>query len=906
MESPPKRVTRARAAAASTNNDIKIATAGSRAKVVRTATTMKRKTREEEQAEADDLSQPSEVVAEIKKPMRGRPKKLDTTTTTTQPNRVTRALKNDDEHSETVLKPGRGRPKKSVVMEDSEPIKTSRGRVTKNEEAPSGEPVTRGTRSVRATANTTNTTTQKTVKFAEPDKENVVPVMAKGRAKKVETTAKPKPIRKPSVSTRATRGNVKLQADESVEKPMPLSPKKSTQISSGREASDDELATDRHTPMRPLLRSPIKAPGSAMNTAKKLDFSSSTATQRLLPTDSAHTLTMGSPARRLPMSPFKDAAKLSTSATSQPALFQSPIRRPASPVRLAGSTTTLQTLLLQSPAKRAHIMSPARNTATITGSTPNPFLSTPNRAATMKISRFATPRTVNRLGQMGPPSTSRLQRGAAASTVVSAGISFSGRLSSIVPREVDPLCVTADAPHVAPEEDVLATTVEGEETSVEPEPAVASLLLPENSDLVKSEQPSIPVQQETFQLRRDESPFYDTEDESEDELASSSIIYSPTPKASAAHDKDTVATLPQTPIKVQGPLSLDQEPRVEFTPLVQQLSRWMASSPVKVAHEITEDAQAHTSFFDDEMSIREEMETMMQNSAPISAQDINFDPVELDELDVALAQEAEDMSMLDSTVMEDAPQVEAGSVDLVDDDNQLAKMVHSQENDDPTPSEASQDYADENAPLMVPNLHVTPRQNFQTPTRVLTERVIHTVSKVPTKAPAEHTPMRASPMKRSKSVSRLPVARPTQAFDSDSASIPFPASNGLSQVVVTALHTPVSVLATPTKSEALWSSLGTPARTPRRDLNAGLLKGAIVFVDVHTSEGADASGLFTELLTQMGARCVRTWAWNGHGDDGSKIGITHVIFKDGGVRTLEKTREAGGVVQCVGVGWVLE
>jgi hypothetical protein len=84
------------------------------------------------------------------------------------------------------------------------------------------------------------------------------------------------------------------------------------------------------------------------------------------------------------------------------------------------------------------------------------------------------------------------------------------------------------------------------------------------------------------------------------------------------------------------------------------------------------------------------------------------------------------------------------------------------------------------------------------------------------------------------------------------------------------------------------------------------LKGAVVFVDVHTTEGADASGLFIELLTQMGARCVKRWDWNGTKHDGSKIGITHVVFKDGGRRTLEKARETGGVISCVGVGWVLE
>lgn len=91
-----------------------------------------------------------------------------------------------------------------------------------------------------------------------------------------------------------------------------------------------------------------------------------------------------------------------------------------------------------------------------------------------------------------------------------------------------------------------------------------------------------------------------------------------------------------------------------------------------------------------------------------------------------------------------------------------------------------------------------------------------------------------------------------------------------------------------------------------------------MFVDVHTTEGQDASCLFIELLTQMGARCVRQWSWNpahagisnGNSADGhggvQKIGITHVVFKDGGKRTLEKVRESNGVVLCVGVAWVLE
>jgi hypothetical protein len=116
----------------------------------------------------------------------------------------------------------------------------------------------------------------------------------------------------------------------------------------------------------------------------------------------------------------------------------------------------------------------------------------------------------------------------------------------------------------------------------------------------------------------------------------------------------------------------------------------------------------------------------------------------------------------------------------------------------------------------------------------------------------------------------------------------------------------------------------TPGRTARKGVVPDVLKGAVVYVDVHTTEGADASGIFVDLLTQMGARCVKQWSWNPRAsianplsESGSpqvmspevsvnKVGITHVVYKDGGKRTLEKVRASNGIVLCVGVGWVLE
>ena len=110
------------------------------------------------------------------------------------------------------------------------------------------------------------------------------------------------------------------------------------------------------------------------------------------------------------------------------------------------------------------------------------------------------------------------------------------------------------------------------------------------------------------------------------------------------------------------------------------------------------------------------------------------------------------------------------------------------------------------------------------------------------------------------------------------------------------------------------SAAPTPTRTPLKAVGGGILNGAVVYVEVHTTEGADASGVYVDLLNQMGAKCVRDWRWNPRASISNtndaqtpgKVGITHVVYKDGGKRTLEKARDAKGEVWCVGVRWVLE
>jgi len=108
--------------------------------------------------------------------------------------------------------------------------------------------------------------------------------------------------------------------------------------------------------------------------------------------------------------------------------------------------------------------------------------------------------------------------------------------------------------------------------------------------------------------------------------------------------------------------------------------------------------------------------------------------------------------------------------------------------------------------------------------------------------------------------------------------------------------------------------LPSKEKSSRKSILEGPLSGTTIFVDVHTSEGADASSSFVDSLTALGAKCVKQWTWSlskefegGIGlPDMEKIGITHVVFKDGSPRTLQKVKDTRGGVFCVGIAWALE
>lgn len=1004
-QSPPKRITRARAAAKTDTGagikTTKVATAAAKAKLTRSVSTTKRRTRADDEHQDEEQPQPEEIIEPEPKPTRGRPKRA------AQPETM-----QEEVPAPAPARATRGRPKKVIAETPAhapEPTRTTRGRKkTEVEEEPlvDVEPVKRPTRA-RATTVTKTAAPKKSVKFEEPDKENIVPTVAKDNKIKVAETAtglRAKPVRKPAAATRATRGRAKVEEKE--EKSSPLSPKKPTQVTMSKEStSDDELATTEKTPMRPLMKSPIKPAGNILSSVKKPDFTTSLTVSRATTSgqqDFKHSIA-ASPARRPPPSPFKESLKssLQTLPLGGPPL-SSPFKLSSKPTNTA---SPFKTSLLASPARRAQSPTKVSEAGSPTRSTNNAsiFAATP-KASTFKISRFATPRTltksVSRPGMMLPPalpSSIEVDSPTPAESSdlpVESGISFSGRLSSIVPREVD-VPFSPMKPTMEEESEIQQSVAVAQEEPQMSAEQPDTIVVDDEMDIETTTPPASPFQQETdgivpeaFAFREtNDDPFADSD--SEDELASDN---SPIPmtgfkvpllRGSSPVTPAPFVSIAKTPKTVSQRSSMKSRNQIGFTPLAKQLSDWMAASPAKSDRSVSDEehnplaprqaeientvetSPIKSTFFEDEMSVRDELAEAPGLIRADSDLMENFEPVEVEEEDLALALEADEMSLLEPAEIEDLvsegafegegstpedqfqaenppseeqPEIEPITFDeglqveqlsfeeaLQADEPHFEEVVQPVElvfdemmhADEPAPSESSQEYGDENAIPIDPALLAIPisgpsafqaRSNFATPKRVLSERTVHTVYKVPLKAAAQDTPMRPSPKKRSASISRLPAQRPTSTLSRNNTVISYSPTKSTPRRQSTKQSVDIQmqdIVVTPSKGEdAEWSNLGTPARTPRRDLNTALLKGAVVFVDVYTSEGADASVLFTELLSQMGARCVKSWAWNGNSED--KIGITHVVFKDGGKRTLEKVRETNGVVSCVGVGWVLD
>ncbi|KAL6887629.1 hypothetical protein HDV57DRAFT_489281 [Trichoderma longibrachiatum] len=487
----------------------------------------------------------------------------------------------------------------------------------------------------------------------------------------------------------------------------------------------------------------------------------------------------------------------------------------------------------------------------------------------------------------------------------------------------DPLPVDEEADDAVEDSIVVATgeeQVEDEEAPVEDDDAESEDTMVLDDVEAEAEEPAEstpkaePQPNPRFsQLRqKDLDPCHDMSSMSDSEDDTLPFERS-TATPSTSGERTTSARASRSPVKQSRRSTLG------FGALSDQLGTWSAASPVKSARSFVVENEAEDAEEDllehevdasnpdtpmkNAFSGRERLSMQPEGIAlpdmgDAEDQQLDEEAMITDE-DLALAQEANEMSLMDPKEEDDA-----------------ANTRHSF---DDSLSDASQEYGDENqVPVESPTPSAAPRAPPPvTPVSRPVTRSFNTTTKVPLKAADNSTP---SPLKK-KSLS-TPRAAPKRSSQPKRtapvlAYTPERPRRRSSRNISTISEEPEQSAEEPSMPEPktpeakvdLWASIGTPARTPRRDLNPNLLRGAIVFVDVHTSEGADASGIFVEVLTQMGARCPQKWNWNpssASNTESTKVGITHVVFKDGSKRTLEKVREAKGVVQCVGVSWVLD
>lgn len=732
----------------------------------------------------------------------------------------------------------------------------------------------------RSTASSTVTkpATRKKVNFQlqselDKDKENVplqVKIPEKGTLK--ATGLKAKPIRKPA-SAKTYRGKKAAKPTEN-EEPRPLSPKKATQVAkSSPVCSEDELGNDK-TPIRPLSRSPVKPPMSVVRElgkpVLKIDFGSIKAPpdlENFIPLNA-----LASPARRPPPSPFKDALK------------ESPKR-----VKLGESSLNPGFQAPHSPTKSSLLQSPARRLAI--SMAPPSAMQAPH--STMKASLLQTPARRPAITPIRFPAMSAPPKPDFVTSISDSEVSDTPAQLNLI-QESNP-----EEPHTSAGNVMDFAADAHSVLNISPSPAHMMEPIPVDSELqsMKHEQQAGPggnlfasaavLQAPIFTAKAfsltPPSPMYDEQSESEDELTADHDPYVPTP---FGHRE----------------ISKHQD---SFTPLATKLSGWRASSPGKKTP-VEPSERKHALFSPVGPTLFDKPE---QRDIAVSVDSPKFSFFE-DE--IAFRDEEGNESLVAKPSVQDVC-IEAGA---------------SQE------SQPSEEYGDENAlpldpQLLNSELAVDQPSLTCTPQKVFTSRAreIHTVSKVPLKPSAGDSPLDL-PRKRSRSLAGpLTDINASQKDDHTGNDIFLPVvpdMSILSEVTSGPPTTPESFVSevAHTPGGSIFSNAMSPLRNLRKG-SADVLKGAVVYVDVHTTEGADASGIFLDLLTQMGARCVKQWLWNSRlgavssgenaattsldcATQSSKVGITHVVYKDGGRRTLEKVREANGVVLCVGVGWVLE
>ncbi|SLM33780.1 Microcephalin-like [Lasallia pustulata] len=1030
-ESPPKRVTRARAKAIEDTKSIakttKIISAAAKAAAESKAKTTRRKAqaedeREQEEASSAPASNPKPEPAKA----RGRPKKIvDSVAAEATVEKAQTGAKRRREKDLSIPGPTqlerpntRARPQKETlaVTAEIQELAVKDDKTRNQTKSTRGRATTTISGSTRTTA-PKHSTIKKRVTFeveSKKDKENIPALqeqMASAGPRPIGLRAKP--VRKPVQTKRSTRGKDVITGEmKETGGKQPLSPKKVKQVaktsSISSTGSEDELCGEK-TPVRALSKSPVKPAMNVMRTGvkpiSKLDFSAAAAP--LSPTKPLSSSILTSPARRPPPSPFKHAlkespigvmrsgvkptSKLDFSAAAAPSsptktlassILTSPARRPPpapfkhalkeSPIKFKleestaqpafkSSKSPMKVSLLQSPARRP-ASSPTKTAAPISPGklaisvpvvdtttparqfhsvkkprfSPQKIISSPLRAArspeqTVKVHKMslaeqeehaiATKLCLNNQSVVSKDATENTPYRLVAQSIPESSMKTpqpelmlqsppTSPTESADEAEGDVVRASATEPHVESVVSTRSTTPSG------PPPPSVVKAYDMSSMAWRSRSQDSDSEDELQSPQKHDTPtplsyFNISTKDFGIRGASTPSVPNKTPKSMMMHTAANSEALTSTKSKSRT----SEKSAVSMTPLAVQLSSWLAASPEK--NTPVNEVRRPRGIF-----------------SPIG-------PALLSRPDQTL-EESPVMSPMKSTFFEDEMAVrdeanEAESEDRLErgDENRMEIQL-SQDSQD------SEVYGDENAmPLDPELLRVEPKtQDFTltcTPAKVFSKqsREIHTVSKVPLRPAAEDSPLKIL-RKRSKSLSGS-IAADKGSQRASSAGI-LEAQEGttagtlpneyLADEYGTLSRRTLAVPQSP--GSGIWSIAGFPAMGNRRGADAEILKGAVVYVDVHTTEGADASGIFLELLAQMGARCVKQWTWNsrasfggsfegtssgqpassGSGHEsttpGSKVGITHVVFKDGGKRTLEKVRESNGVVLCVGVGWVLD
>lgn len=855
--SPPKRMTRARAKAVEEKKQAKPSlqkeTASSRAKSK--ATTEK--------------EQPAKREPPAKPPATRTRQAAASKATTIRQAAPDRELAGDPDADELAAAP-------------SAPVTSVKTRSKKQASAAPSKPTTRATRSAKpATAQKPAST--KKVAF-EDDKENKTQDPAKADKKKPERDSAASQKQGSSKTTaKELDGRTKDQPElnNKSDRIEPLSPKKGYQTSADAQPSSRPGSSDKDCPIpqefmftspakrsiqipkepvpredcnaRPeppqpsVIASPAKRPPPAIQDGLK--FESQYASEKTDEPDDA------GPTSILSRSPVRLGGLGSNNASvfprpnnnhSSAVLSQSPARRPPSPIKLGEHSNVSAT---PQEKLKTYLQSPARRPP-----------------ATMHTVRFGSQKPQENSSSRTPMTSSRLQQKPM-------------KFSMPPPKNpfASPERLRADAEKEASNKAsgdtldlIMAEPPRGQEPDAQPTPRVR------DSVGGSFEFNSPPVQ-------------WSSDAESEDELNSNDPKFdaSPTRRRSA---KAKEISSPATPLQPQQAASEASEQTLPMTVLAERFGAWAGATPDQAVLKSRNDSLP--AFAIPEAAAES---PAMKHSSPVA---VTMEALESSFDEAMQVHEDEDDH---DELMQDAP-------------NAVMESFRTSQI-----SDASQDYGDENAsPADASQSLMAAREVATcTPKNVFAKHSEsssnYTVSKVPLK-PASEDELPRKKSSRSKSLSgvltplkqsddRIAGARKQREAQTARAS----------RFVENLPETSASKsLQTPSKSSSAWSAAPTPARTPRADLNGRLLSGAVVFVDVHTTEGADASEIFVDLLSQMGARCVKSWSWNPNasasdlesGD--SRVGITHVVFKDGGIRTMQKVRETKGLVQCVGVGWVLE